>query len=94
VSHVLMYLLVLTLVIYLLIELILFRSSSLDLSLVVLIFLKKYSSCSLAGKISNSAFYSLALLYVILSSLFQVLNSYVVFSLPEILDRTLSGLTR
>jgi hypothetical protein len=94
VSHVLMYLLVLTLVIYLLIEFILFRSSSLDLSLVVLIFLKKYSSCSLAGKISNSAFHSLALLYVILSSLFQVLNSYVVFSLPEILDRTLSGLTR
>jgi hypothetical protein len=44
VSRVLVYLLVLTLVIYLLIVLILFRSSSLGLSLVVLIFPKKYSS--------------------------------------------------
>jgi hypothetical protein len=61
-SHVLMYLLVLTLVIYLLIELILFRSSSLGLSLVVLILPKKYSSCSLVGRISNSVFHSLALL--------------------------------
>jgi hypothetical protein len=62
VSHVLLYLLVLTLVVYLVIELILFRSSSLGLSLVVLILPKRYSSCSLVGKISNSAFHSLALL--------------------------------
>jgi hypothetical protein len=40
VSCVLLYLLVLTLVVYLLIELILFRCSSLSLSLVVLILLK------------------------------------------------------
>jgi hypothetical protein len=40
VSHVLLYLLALTTVIYLLIEHILFRSSLLGLSLVVLIFLK------------------------------------------------------
>jgi hypothetical protein len=44
VSRVLVYLLVLTLIIYLLIELIVFRSSSLGLSLIVLIFPKKYSS--------------------------------------------------
>jgi hypothetical protein len=62
VSHVLLYLLVLTLVIYLLIELILFRSSLLDLSLIMLFLPKKYSSCSLVGRISNSAFHSLALL--------------------------------
>jgi hypothetical protein len=62
VSRVLLYLLVLTHVIYLLIELILFRYSSLGLSLVVLILLKKYSSCSLVGIISNSALHSLALL--------------------------------
>jgi hypothetical protein len=62
VSRVLLYLLVLTLVVYLLIKLILFRSSSLGLSLAVLILPKKYSSCSLVGRISNSAFHSLALL--------------------------------
>jgi hypothetical protein len=62
VSRVLWYLFVLTPVIYLLIELILFRSLSLGLSLVVLILLKKYSSCSLVGRISNSALHSLALL--------------------------------
>jgi hypothetical protein len=62
ISHVLLYLLVLTHVIYLLIELILFRYSSLSLPLVVLILLKKYSSCSLVGIISNSALHSLALL--------------------------------
>jgi hypothetical protein len=70
VSRVLLYLLVLTIVIYLFIKLILFRSSSLGLSLVVLILLKKYSSCSLVGRISNSVFHILALLYVTLSSLF------------------------
>jgi hypothetical protein len=58
----LMYLLVLTLVIYLLIELILFRSLLLVLSLVVLILPKKYSNCSLVGRISNSIFHSLTLL--------------------------------
>jgi hypothetical protein len=62
VSSVLLYSLVFTLVVYLLIELILFRPSSLGLSLAVLILSKKYSSCSLAGRISNSAFHSLALL--------------------------------
>jgi hypothetical protein len=62
VSHVLLYLLVFTLVVYLLIKLILFRPSSLGLSLVVLILSKEYSSCSLVGRISNSAFHSLALL--------------------------------
>jgi hypothetical protein len=62
VSRVLLYLLVFTLVIYLLIELILFRPSSLGLSLVALILPKKYYSCSLVGRISNSAFHSLALL--------------------------------
>jgi hypothetical protein len=62
VSHVLLYLLVLTLVVYLLIDLILLRSSSLGLSLVVLILPKKYSSCSLVSRIYNSAFHSLALL--------------------------------
>jgi hypothetical protein len=62
VSRVLLYLLVFTLIVYLLIELILFRPSSLGLSLVVLILPKKYSSCSLVGRISNSAFHSLALL--------------------------------
>jgi hypothetical protein len=62
VSCVLLYLLIFTLVVYLLIELILFRSSSLGLSLVVLILPKKYSSCSLVCRIYNSAFYSLALL--------------------------------
>jgi hypothetical protein len=62
VSHVLLYLLIFTLVVYHLIEFILFRPSSLDLSLVVLILSKKYSSCSLVGGISNSTFHSLALL--------------------------------
>jgi hypothetical protein len=62
VSRVLLYLLILTLVIYLLIELILFRSLSLGLSLVVLILPKKYSSCSLVGRISNYVFHSLTLL--------------------------------
>jgi hypothetical protein len=62
VSHVLLYLLVFTLIVYLLIELILFRPSSLGLSLVVLVLPKKYSSCSLVGRISNFAFHSLALL--------------------------------
>jgi hypothetical protein len=62
VFRVLLYLLVFTLVVYLLIDLILFRPSLLGLSLVVLILSKKYSSCSLVGKISNSAFHSLALL--------------------------------
>jgi hypothetical protein len=62
VSHVLLYLLIFTLVVYLLIKLILFRPSSLGLSLVVLILSKEYSSCSLVGRIFNSAFHSLALL--------------------------------
>jgi hypothetical protein len=62
VSRVLLYLLIFTLVVYLLIELILFRPSSLGLSLVVLILSKKYSSCSLVDRIYNSAFHSLALL--------------------------------
>jgi hypothetical protein len=62
VSCVLLYLLVFTLIVYRLIELILFRPSSLGLSLVVLILSKKYSSCSLVGRIYNSTFYSLALL--------------------------------
>jgi hypothetical protein len=62
VSHVLLYSLVFTLVVYLLIELILFRPSSLGLSLEVLILSKKYSSCYLVDRISNSAFHSLALL--------------------------------
>jgi hypothetical protein len=62
VSRVLLYSLIFTLVVYLLIELILFRPSSLDLSLEVLILSKKYSSCSLIGRISNFAFHSLALL--------------------------------
>jgi hypothetical protein len=61
-SHVLLYLPVLTLVVYLLFDLILFRPSSLGLSLVELILPKKYSSCSLVGRISNSTFRSLALL--------------------------------
>jgi hypothetical protein len=59
---VLLYSLVFTLVVYLLIELILFRPSPLGLSLEVLIFYKKYSICSLVGRISSSAFHSLALL--------------------------------
>jgi hypothetical protein len=62
VSRVLLYSLVFTLVVYLLIELILFRPSSLGLSLNVLILSKKYYSCSLVGRVSNSTFYSLALL--------------------------------
>jgi hypothetical protein len=62
VSRVLLYSLVFTLVVYLLIELILFRPSSLVLSLEVLILSKKYSSCSLVGRISNFALHSLALL--------------------------------
>jgi hypothetical protein len=62
ISRVLLYSLVFTLVVYLLIELILFKSSSLGLSLEVLILSTKYSSCSLVGRISNSAFHSLALL--------------------------------
>jgi hypothetical protein len=62
VSHVLLYLLVFTLIVYLLIDLIMFRPSSLGLSLVVLVLPKKYSSCSLVGIISNFAFHSLALL--------------------------------
>jgi hypothetical protein len=62
VSRVLLYLLIFTLVVYLLIELILFRPSSLGLSLVVLILSKKYSSCFLVDRIYNSAFHSLALL--------------------------------
>jgi hypothetical protein len=62
VSHVLLYLLVFTLIVYLLIELILFRLSSLGLSLVVLVLPKKYSSCYLVGRISNFVFHSLALL--------------------------------
>jgi hypothetical protein len=62
VSHVLLYLLVFTLVVYLFIELILFRYSSLGLSLVVLILPKKYSSCCLVGRISNSVFHNLTLL--------------------------------
>jgi hypothetical protein len=62
VSRVLLYLLVFTLVVYLLIELILCRPSSLGLSLIVLILPKKYSSCSLVGKISIFVFHSLALL--------------------------------
>jgi hypothetical protein len=62
ISPVLLYLLVLTLVVYLVIELILFRFSSLGLSLVVLTLPKRYSSCSLVGRISNSSFHSLALL--------------------------------
>jgi hypothetical protein len=61
-SLVCLYSLVFTLVVYLLIEFILFRPSSLGLSLEVLIFYKKYSSCSLVGRISSSAFHSLALL--------------------------------
>jgi hypothetical protein len=80
VSCVLLYLPILTLVVYLPFELILFRPSSLGLSLVELILPKKYSSCSLVGRISNSAFHSLALLYVTLPSLFRVSNSCVVFS--------------
>jgi hypothetical protein len=62
VSHVLLYLLVFTLVVYLFIELILFRYSSLGLSLVVLILPKKYSSCCLVGRICNSVFHNLTLL--------------------------------
>jgi hypothetical protein len=62
VSRVLLYLVVFTLIVYLRIELILFRSSSLGLSLVVLILSKKYSSCFIVGRISNSTFHSLALL--------------------------------
>jgi hypothetical protein len=62
VFHVLLYSLVVTLVVYLLIEVILFRPSSLGLSLEVLILSKKYYSCSLVVRISNSAFHSLALL--------------------------------
>jgi hypothetical protein len=62
VSHVLLYLLIFTLVVYFFIELILFKPSSLGLSLVMLILPKKYSSCSLVGRISNSVFHSLALL--------------------------------
>jgi high-affinity Fe2+/Pb2+ permease len=85
VSRVLLYLLVLTLVIYLLIKLILFRYLSLGLSLVVLILTKKYSSCSLVGRISNYVFHSLTLFYVTLSNLFQVSNNCVVFSLLEAL---------
>jgi hypothetical protein len=62
VSHVLLYSLVFTLVVYLLIALNLFRPSSLGLSIEVLILSKKYSSCSLVDRISNSVFHSLALL--------------------------------
>jgi hypothetical protein len=62
ISRVLLYLFVLTHVIYLPIELILFRSSSLGLSLIVLTLLKKGSCYSLVGRISNSALHSLALL--------------------------------
>jgi hypothetical protein len=62
VSRVLLYSRIFTLIVYLLIELILFRHSSLDLSLEVLNLCKKYSSCSLVGRISNFAFHSLALL--------------------------------
>jgi hypothetical protein len=63
VSHVLLYSPVfLLLLVYLLIELILFTPSSLGLSLEVPILSKKHSNCSLVGRISNSAFHSLALL--------------------------------
>jgi hypothetical protein len=62
VSRVLLYSLVFTLVVYLFIDLIFFRPSSLGLSLEVLILSKKYSSCSLVGRISNSIFYSATLL--------------------------------
>jgi hypothetical protein len=57
-----LYLLVFTLVVYLLIEIILFRHSSLSLSLVMLILSKNYFSCSLVDRISNSVFHRLALL--------------------------------
>jgi hypothetical protein len=62
VSCVLLYSLIFTLVFYLLVEFILFRPSSLGLCLEVLILSKKYSSCSLVGRISNFVFHSLALL--------------------------------
>jgi hypothetical protein len=63
VSRVLLYSLIFTLVVYLLIiRPILFRPSSLGLSLEVLILSKKYSSCPLVCRISNSIFHSLALL--------------------------------
>jgi hypothetical protein len=62
VSRVLLYLLIFTLVVYLLIELILFRPSSVGLSLIVLILSKKYSSYCLVVRISNYTFHSLALL--------------------------------
>jgi hypothetical protein len=92
-SLVCLYSLVFILVVYLLIEFILFRPSSLGLSLEVLILYKKYSSCSLVGRISNSTLHSLALFYVALPSLFQVSNSCVVLSVPKTPDWTLFGIT-